>query len=164
MDFEKERGKNIILIVEDNPDDIFLIRRALTRARIANPVYFLKNGEEFINYLSGKGEFADRKKYPLPILILMDLKLPRISGFELIEWIRSQEKPISLIPIVVFTTSSQDSDINKAYELGANSYLVKPFSMEGLIEVVKGLELYWVSLNNPPRYFLEVKKSEKKKC
>lgn len=163
MDFEKKKGKNIILIVEDSPDDIFLIRRALARARVVNPIYFLKNGEEAISYLSGKGEFSDREKYPLPILILLDLRLPRVSGFELIKWIRSQKKPISLIPLVVFTISSQDHDINKAYELGANSYIVKPFYMRGLIEVVKGLELYWVFLNNPPQYFLEVKENENKK-
>ncbi len=162
MGFEKRAGENIILIIEDNPDDIFFIKRALLRAGVENPVYFLKNGEEAINYLSGKGKYGNRKEYPLPVIMLIDLKLPRVSGFELLRWIRSMEDPISLIPVVVFTTSSQPSDINKAYELGANSYIVKPFSMEALTGVFKRVELYWVTMNRPAKNFQEVKGNENK--
>jgi CheY-like chemotaxis protein len=138
-----------ILLVEDDPNDIILIKRAFTRAKIANPIQVVEDGEEAIAFLARKGLYRNREKYPLPILILLDLKLPRRSGHEVLEWLRSQPG-LKRLTVVVLTSSQQISDINRAYDLGANSYLVKPVSFDGLLDMVKTLNLYWLILNEKP--------------
>src|SRR5574340_1347197 len=138
-----------ILLVEDDPNDVLLIQRAFRNARLANPVSITNDGDEAVNYLSGAGKFANRDEYPMPILVLMDLKLPRRSGLEVLEWIR-QQNPLCRLPVIVLTSSSQSSDINRAYDLGANSYLTKPVSFESLLEMVKTLNMYWLVLNRFP--------------
>jgi CheY-like chemotaxis protein len=152
------RGKNnkgmgleryLILLVEDDPNDIILIKRAFEKARITNPLQVVENGEEAISYLAGKGHYGDRVKYPIPMLILLDLKLPRKSGHEVLEWLR-QQPILKRLTVVVLTSSQQSSDINKAYDLGANSYLVKPVTFDALVEMVKTLNLYWLILNENP--------------
>ncbi len=135
-----------VLLVEDNPDDAFLIKRAFKKAKLANPLFVVEDGEEAVAYLVGEGEFADRNEHPLPMLILLDLKLPKMSGFEVLQW-RMGNPGVKKIPVVVLTSSNQTPDIKKAYELGANSYLVKPVSFEGLMEMVKVLGMYWLILN-----------------
>jgi CheY-like chemotaxis protein len=139
----------LILLVEDDPNDIILIKRAFEKANITNPLQVVENGEEAISYLAGKGRYGDRVKYPLPILILLDLKLPRKSGHEVLEWLRRQPM-LKRLTVVVLTSSQQSSDINKAYDLGANSYLVKPVTFDALVEMVKSLNFYWVILNEDP--------------
>lgn len=138
-----------ILLVEDNPDDVLLIRRAFRKAHIVNPLFVVGDGEQAIAYLSGTGPYADRRTYPLPMLILLDLKLPRVSGFEVLAWLRRQPR-LKRMPVVVLTSSRESPDINRAYELCANSYLVKPVAFDDLLEMMKTLNLYWLILNEPP--------------
>lgn len=139
----------LILLVEDDPNDIILIKRAFEKANITNPLQVVENGEEAISHLAGKGRYADRVKYPLPMLLLLDLKLPRKSGHEVLEWL-SRQPMLKRLTVVVLTSSQQSSDINKAYDLGANSYLVKPVTFDALVEMVKGLNFYWIILNEKP--------------
>ena len=145
MSFERY----VILLVEDDPNDIILIRRAFEKANITNPLQVVEDGEEAISYLTGKDRYGDRVKYPLPMLLLLDLKLPRKSGHEVLEWLR-QQPMLKRLPVVVLTSSQQSTDINMAYDLGANSYMVKPVTFDTLVEMVKTLNFYWVILNKNP--------------
>ncbi len=136
-----------ILLVEDDPDDQVLIRRAFTKARLGNPLTLAKDGDEAVAYLSGTGDYADRRNHPLPVLILLDLKLPRRSGLEVLRWLRLQAGALARTPVAILTSSRQDVDIDQAYDLGANSYLVKPVDLDGLLDLVKTAGLYWTVLN-----------------
>jgi CheY-like chemotaxis protein len=131
-----------ILVVDDSADDRFLVERALKKAQIANPVRLLDGGEEAIAYLEGRGQYADRLKFPLPAIVLLDLKMPRMSGFEVLQWVRASSD-YRRLPVVVMTSSREMPDVNRAYDVGANSYLVKPPSFDALVEMVKSLHLYW---------------------
>jgi CheY-like chemotaxis protein len=142
----------VILLVEDLDDDIFLVRRALGKAEIRNPLHVVKDGEEALAYLSGKGKYANRDEHPLPVLIMLDLKLPRMDGFEVLEWIRMQPG-IRNIATVVLTSSDQVRDVNRAYALGANSFLVKPMDFENYIELSKLLNKYWLKTVKLPESF-----------
>ena len=139
-----------ILVVEDDPDDVFLIRRAFEKSGINNPIEVVEDGEQAIAYLSGRGEYADRAKHPIPALVLLDLKLPRIPGLSVLAWLRKQPA-LGRLSVVVLTASREAIDINRAYDLGANSYLVKPVSFDELTEVLKSVEHYWLSLNTKPQ-------------
>ena len=139
----------VMLLVEDDPNDILLIQRAFAKACLVNPLKVVRDGEEALNYLSGSGDFADRGRYPLPSLILLDLKLPRKSGLEILQWLR-QQPVLKHIPVIVLTSSKESSDVSRAYDLGANSYLVKPVGFEGLLELVKSIGMYWMILNKTP--------------
>jgi CheY-like chemotaxis protein len=139
-----------ILLVEDNVDEQLLIRRAFAKARLSNPLHVVGDGDAAVSYLAGEGGYADRTQHPLPCLVLLDLKLPRRSGHEVLEWKRGQAGHVARIPVVVLTSSRESADVNRAYDLGANSYLTKPVAFEGLLEMVKGLGLYWVVLNQRP--------------
>ncbi len=141
--------EDVILLAEDDPNDVLLIQRAFQRSLVANPLQVVRDGEEALAYLSGQGLFADRERHPLPVLMLMDLKMPRKSGLEVLEWVRRQPG-LKRLPIVVLTSSNQNPDINRAYELGANSYLVKPAGFDSLLELVKNLDMYWLILNEKP--------------
>jgi CheY-like chemotaxis protein len=141
--------EGVILLAEDDPNDVLLIQRAFQRTHVANPVQVVRDGEEVLAYLSGQGPFADRERHPLPVLMLMDLKMPRKSGLEVLEWVR-QQPGLKRLPIIVLTSSNQSPDINRAYELGANSYLVKPAGFDSLLELVKNLDMYWLILNEKP--------------
>jgi CheY-like chemotaxis protein len=138
-----------LLLVEDDPNDILLIQRAFAKASLVNPIKIVRDGEEALHYFRGTGEFSDRTRYPLPSLILLDLKLPRKSGLEVLQWLREQPGFVH-IPVIVLTSSKESSDINRAYSLGANSYLVKPVGFEGLLDMVKTLGMYWMILNKGP--------------
>ena len=140
---------NSILLVEDDGNDIILIKRAFKKAKTINPLKVVTDGEEAINYLKGEGKYTDRIQYPLPVLILLDLKLPLKSGFEVLEWLKKQEG-LKRIPVVILTSSSESKDINLAYDLGANTYLVKPVHFEDLIEMLKTLGFYWMILSEKP--------------
>ena len=139
----------VILVVEDDPNDILLIQRAFAKARILNPLRTVSNGDEAVAYLAGEGIHADRENFPVPVLVLLDLKLPRRSGLEVLAWIRGQPG-LKRLPVVVLTSSKESVDINRAYDLGANSYLVKPVGFDSLLELVKSLEVYWMMLNQNP--------------
>lgn len=138
-----------ILLVEDNEDDALLLTRALRAAEIRNPVQVVTDGEQAVQYLQGAGRFSDRKQYPLPGLILLDLKLPRISGFEVLQWIQKQTALPQLV-VVVLSSSGETRDINMAYRFGARSYLVKPPTAASFVDLAKGLKLYWLQLNRAP--------------
>ena len=138
-----------ILLVEDNSTDALMVQRAFKKAHLMNPVQVVDDGDKAVAYLSGRGPYSDREKYPLPVLLLLDLKLPRRSGLEILEWLRRQEG-LKRLPVVVLTSSKESSDVNRAYDLGANSYLVKPVDFDPLLEMVKTLGLYWVVMNEKP--------------
>ena len=138
-----------ILLVEDNPDDALLIRRAFKKAGLPHALQIATHGEEAVDYLAGGGSYADRDQHPFPALVLLDLQLPRRSGHEVLEWLRGQEV-LRRLPVIVLTSSREPSDINRAYDLGANSYLVKPVSFEALLEMVRVLERFWIALTERP--------------
>ncbi len=138
-----------ILLVEDSPDDALLIQRAFRKANLANPVQLVRDGEEAVAYLSGAPPYEDRTRFPLPVFMLLDLKLPRRSGLEVLAWVR-QESVVKRLPVVVLTSSRESVDVNRAYDLGVNSYLTKPVGFEALLEMVKNVNLYWLVLNENP--------------
>lgn len=143
-----------ILLAEDDSDQVLLINRALRKANLTQSLQFVSDGEAAIAYLCGEGNYSDRQRYPLPILFLLDLKMPRKSGFEVLEWLKQQPE-LKRLPVVVLTTSKETTDIHKAYDLGVNSYLVKPVSFSDLTVMVKLLDAYWVNLNQKPLVYTE---------
>lgn len=132
-----------ILLVEDNPDDLFLMNRALQSARIINPLIVVETGQEAMDYLGGTGKFADRGSYPIPAAVFMDLKLPFVFGHEVLAWIRRRKEFESLV-VIVLTSSIEASDLNRCYSLGANSYLVKPPTAEQLEARAKAFKWQWL--------------------
>jgi CheY-like chemotaxis protein len=147
--------QSLILIAEDREDDVFIIRRSLERANVFNPIEVVNNGESAIAYLKGDGKFANRKEYPLPSLLLLDLKMPRTDGFQVLRWIR-QQPGLKALRVIVLTSSEEIRDVNEAYECGANSFLVKPMDFENSVEIGKFIKDYWLlkamtpSLSCPP--------------
>jgi CheY-like chemotaxis protein len=135
-----------ILLVEDNEDDVFLMQRALKNAGIANPLYVVEDGQLAIDYLSGAGDYADRKRFPMPAIVFLDLKLPIKGGFDVLDWIRNRPDLLNLV-VVVLTSSNEPSDLRKAYQLGANSYVVKPPTANQLLELAKSFKWYWLEFN-----------------
>jgi len=140
-----------ILLVEDNPDDEELTLRALRQAKIANDVLVARDGSEAIDYLFGTGAYAGRNPAELPAVVLLDLKLPKMSGLDVLKRVRSD--PLTrILPIVVLTSSSEDEDMLKSYECGANSYVRKPVEFAAFAAAVAQLGVYWMLLNQaPPR-------------
>lgn len=138
-----------ILLVEDSRMDVELTLDAFREARLANTVHVAPDGQAALDYLFGRGTFADRDAYPLPNLVLLDLKLPGIDGFQVLRTIK--ETPLlKRLPVVVLTSSKEEGDRALSYDIGANSYLVKPVSFEGFLGVVREIEGYWLSLNVGP--------------
>src|SRR5207247_5068700 len=135
-----------VLVAADDPGDVFLLQRAFTIAEIPTTLHFVRDGQEAIDYLDGKKRYADRQAFPLPDLMLLDLKMPKMNGFDVLNWVR-QQPGLKRLLITVLTSSDQPQDINRAYDLGANSYLLKPHSSEHLCELVKQVERYWLELN-----------------
>ena len=142
-------GDRTVLLVEDNPDDVLLVRRAFERLHLANPLHVVRDGQTAIDYMSGSGEFADRGAHPLPVMVLLDLKLPGVTGHDVLRWLKTQEG-LRRIPVVVLTTSDERDDVNSAYDLGVNSYLRKPVSFDALVEMLASLDVYWLLLNEIP--------------
>ena len=139
-----------ILVAEDELGDVLLLRRAFDKAQVNTPVYFARNGREVLDYLQGKPPFDNPVEHPLPALLLLDLKLPFVNGFEVLEWVRLQAGLRHMI-VVVLSASDQAQDIRRAYELGANSYLIKPHDPRQLVGIVKRLQAHWLSINSPAR-------------
>ena len=142
-------GKKIILLVEDNPDDEILTVRALKKNNILNDVVVVRDGAETLDYLFGAGSYADRDMTVMPQIILLDLKLPKIDGLEVLRRVRGNERT-RLLPVVVLTSSSEEQDMIESYSLGANSYIRKPVDFNQFTEAVKNLGLYWLVLNESP--------------
>lgn len=136
----------VILLVEDDSDQVVLLRRAMARANLVNPLKVVGDGEEAVRYLSGQGEYADRRRHPMPSLVLLDLRLPRKSGLEVLEWMRSRPE-LSRVPVIVLTASPLSGDRERASALGAHSYLVKPVDLNGLFQMVRSLGVYWMILH-----------------
>jgi len=132
-----------VLLVEDDLNDIFLVKRAFKIAQIPTPLQVVTDGQEAISYLRGDGKYADRKTYPLPHLIVMDIKMPRKTGFEVLEWVKGNSKPLRRIPVVIVSSSDNPSDINRAYELGANAYMVKPVNFRAVEHLFSSITHYW---------------------
>ncbi len=139
-----------ILLVDDETNDQLLMQRAFKIAQLQHPVFTVSDGDQAVLYLSGKGVYADRDLFPLPVMILLDLKMPCRTGLEVLEWIRRQPAPLKRIPVIIMTSSGQEIDINRAYEMGANSYIVKPITFDRLLETIKGIENYWFTLSERP--------------
>jgi CheY-like chemotaxis protein len=139
----------IILLVDDREDDVFLIRKAFRTAGLNNPLYTVNDGEQAVAYLMGEGPFSNRAEYPLPDLILLDLKMPRLDGFEVLSWIRNQPG-IRALPVIVLTSSEELRDVNRAYELGANSFLVKPLDFENSVSLLSTVQKYWIRFSKLP--------------
>ena len=141
---------DLILIAEDNDDHVVLLRRALKKGAILNPIFVVNDGEEVIAYLKGESKFADRYEYPLPGLLLLDLKMPKKNGFEVLQWIR-QQPFLKRLRVVVLTTSDNPQDIDRAYELGANSFIVKPLEQQQFLEVTEAIKGYWLWMSAAPQ-------------
>ena len=140
-----------VLLVEDDENDVFFMERAFRDAGIVTPLNVATDGRQAIEYFSGIGKYSDRARWPLPCLVLLDLKLPYVLGLDVLKWLRAQPEFKSIV-VVVLTSSKQDSDIERAYALGANSYLVKPPDVQQLVAMVKKIKEYWMETNQigPP--------------
>ena len=135
-----------ILYAEDDGNDALLANYAFEKAQILNPLVVVPDGKAAIEYLAGTGQYANRTEYPLPCLILLDLKLPRVSGLEVLKWIRSQPS-VCTLPVLILTSSNQDGDVHRAYILGANGYLMKPSKTDEMLVMAKGIRDFWLILN-----------------
>lgn len=138
-----------ILHVEDDPNDVLLVARAFRKAEVLAQIHVVNDGEQAVHYLNGSSSLATRDQFPLPLLVLLDLKLPRKSGIEVLEWVRSHPR-LKRIPVVMLTSSRQPIDINRAYDLGVNAYLVKPVNFDALVEMLKTVGSFWLRVNEPP--------------
>ncbi len=139
-----------ILLVEDNPNDAKLTQRALEKMNLINKLHWVKDGAEALDYIFRAGAYAKRANGPNPKLILLDLKLPKINGLEVLQKLKSNEQT-RLIPVVVLTSSAEDRDVLDCYKLGVNSYIVKPVNASKFVETVSGAGLYWMVTNTAPR-------------
>ncbi len=138
-----------ILLVEDNPSDVELTLRALRKHKLANKVQVAKDGAEALEYIFANGTYSDRKIEDRPKVIFLDLKLPKVSGLEVLKKIRDDERT-KTIPVVILTSSREEKDIIESYRLGVNSYIVKPVDFDNFVQAVSELGLYWLLLNEPP--------------
>jgi two-component system, response regulator len=138
-----------ILIVEDNPNDSELTARALKKNNITNNYFLAENGEEALDFIFSQGNFSERDRSKTLKVIFLDLKLPKVSGMEVLKKIKSNEST-RMLPVVIVTSSKEDIDIREAYALGANSYIVKPVDFDSFIRIIGGAGLYWLQMNVPP--------------
>src|SRR5688572_12719779 len=147
---ETPSARPVILLVDDNPHDVILIQLAFRKVGIIDKIHLVKDGAEAMRYINGDDKYADRRTYPPPTFVLLDLKMPGANGFEVLKWIRSQEAFEDLV-VVVMSGSRDDADIQQAYELGANSYLIKPTKFEDLVKMMESLKDYqsWAGRRRP---------------
>lgn len=139
----------LFLLVEDNEDHVVLIRRAFAKSKVLNPLQVVRTGEDAIAYLEGTGRFSNRAEFPLPAVVLLDLKLTGLDGFDVLRWIR-QQPGLKALRVVVLTSSNEIRDVNLAYQLGANSFLVKPVDFEDFVRVTQALQGYWLWTDKEP--------------
>jgi len=139
----------VILMAEDDPDDRLLAQEALEESRVINELHVVEDGQELMDYLCGRGDFADATTHPYPGLILLDLNMPRMDGREALQEIKADPR-LRRIPVVVLTTSKSEEDLVRSYDLGASSYITKPVTFEGLVAVMKGLGQYWIEIVELP--------------
>lgn len=139
-----------ILLVEDSLEDLELTRRALRNANLGNHIHVARDGAEALDFIFCEGDYAGRRIEDTPKLILLDLKLPKVDGLEVLERIKRDERT-KFIPVVVLTSSKEQADVIKSYQLGVNSYIVKPVNFEGFTSAVQDLGMYWLLINQPPK-------------
>jgi len=144
-----DQMNKIILLVEDNPDDVKLTQRAFKRSNMANPIVVARDGVEALDFVFARGAYAERAGKPLPTLIILDLKLPRLDGLGVLRAVRDDERT-RLIPVVVLTSSKEEQDLIHSYALGANSYVRKPVDFTEFLEAARVLGIYWLMMNQPP--------------
>lgn len=144
------RSDRCVLLADDEPNDLFFFTHAFEQARILNPIKTVSDGQQVINYLSGESEFSDRQRFPLPILLVLDVKMPRKSGLDVLQWLQEQQS-LRSIPTVMLSSSAHPDDVEKAYQLGANSFIVKPQGVAARIELAKLINSYWLTLNELPK-------------
>lgn len=138
-----------ILIVEDNPNDSEMALRAFRKNNLANHILVVRDGEEALDFVFARGNFSDRQKSKRPKVILLDLKLPKVDGLEVLKAIKSNPET-KIIPVIVLTSSSEETDVLKSYQLGVNSYIVKPVDFDKFVDAVRDLGMYWLLLNQQP--------------
>ena len=146
---DRVADNRVLLLVEDNPSDIALTRRALERGRIANELVVAEDGQEALDYLYGAGPWTGRDPSDIPALVLLDLKLPRISGLDVLRRIRA-ERCTRRLPVVILTSSGEDRDLASGYDLGVNSYIRKPVDFNEFTGTIEKLGMYWLLINEPP--------------
>jgi CheY-like chemotaxis protein len=138
-----------VLAAEDEETDQFILKRAFSQAKLACPLILVSDGQQAIDYLNGDAPYGDRMAYPLPALLLLDLKMPRVTGFDVLAWLATRPE-FSSLPVIVLTSSDHDSDIQKARQLGARDYIVKPHSFSHLVNIIRGLGDRWLQATNLP--------------
>jgi CheY-like chemotaxis protein len=138
-----------ILLAEDDPNDVMLLQRAFQKAGLRDRLKIVRDGEQAIDYLAGRGDYADRERFPLPFMLLLDLKMPGTDGFEVLQWVRA-ECSLKRLLVVVLTSSNLQADVDRAYDLGANSYLVKPVEFDEMVGLILRFEAYWTEINRTP--------------
>jgi len=138
-----------ILIAEDSDDDIFLLERAYKKAKLTNPLRIVSDGEQALAYLKGEGDYADRDRYPFPSLVLLDIKMPKLNGLEVLSAIR-QDPRLRRLVVIFLSASSLEGDVNRAFDLQANSYLVKPSDTDGMVDTLEKVRGYWLRINQYP--------------
>ena len=143
-------GSRIILLVEDDPADARLIQRAFTKAGIVDPIVRLTNGDDAVAYIDGQPPYDKRAIHPIPTLVILDIKLPRRTGLEVLKWLRSRSDGLRRLPVLMLTSSRHLVDVNRAYDYGANSYLTKPDTSEQLLTMAQAIRTYWLTLNELP--------------
>jgi CheY-like chemotaxis protein len=144
-----------VLYADDDENDVFLMERAFEKLNVPNPLRTVADGKQAVAYLDGEPPYTDRVANPLPCLVFLDLSMPGKNGLDVLQWIRSQPK-LTGLPVIALTSSNQESDIHRAYLLGANGFLVKPGDPDDLIRIVKGVQQYWLSENRAPNAFVDM--------
>ncbi|MCI0747043.1 MAG: response regulator [Verrucomicrobia subdivision 3 bacterium] len=137
-----------VLVAEDNADDAELFRLALRSSGVANPVHIVPDGEDVIRYLQGKEPYADRQAYPFPEILVVDLKMPKVSGFDVLKWLRAHPE-CRVVPVIIFSTSAIEADVQRAYELGANCYLTKPSDLKSFTALIQLTLRFWAVCTRP---------------
>jgi CheY-like chemotaxis protein len=140
---------DVILVGEDDENHVLLLKRAFKQSCCLNPVFYLEDGDQVIAYLEGRGKFSNRVEFPLPSLLLLDLKMPNKNGFEVLAWIRGHPT-LSVLPVVVLSGSGETSDIKRAYQLGANTFLTKPVDVRDFVQMCAAIKGYWLWLSQVP--------------
>jgi CheY-like chemotaxis protein len=140
-----------ILLVEDDENDVFFFRRAARDSQIANPIFVARDGQDAIEYLHGEGRYENRVQFPLPCLMILDLKMPRKTGMDVLEWLRAHPM-VRTLPVIVLSSSAQPEDIERALHLGANAFVVKPGSIDTRAELTRSIRSFWIQFNRPPAF------------
>lgn len=143
-----------ILLAEDDTNDAFFLTRAFREAKIDSLVRVTRDGQEALDYLAGLGGFADRKEFPLPCLVILDLKMPRKTGLDVLAWLRKQPV-LKSVPAIVFSSSDHRYDVERAYQWGANAFIVKPSSVQKRLELARLIKGFWIDFNQPPMLCVE---------